>query len=240
MKPKCEDSIMTEAPIDEDWKLARKIWACGGVALPEELSIDHTHYLTDLRRAAAIISSAKSVAETDRDRDQSFDELAEQCQSLYQAISSLDDVALARIAGGSPVPFMALTREALTSLDLLEAALRNALSPLVPRKKPQEHNDFLVVVLAGVYERNTERKASVTTNPVTGQREGGFVGFVMAFTEAYFPALIPSGDEKKDRKKQTGKKQDSKKDAPRIKLSPRAIQRALRTRRDTADSGTTI
>jgi len=33
--------------------------------------------------------------------------------------------------------------------------------PTLPRKKKQEHNNFLVSILADIYERHTSKRASV-------------------------------------------------------------------------------
>jgi hypothetical protein len=62
-------------------------------------------------------------------------------------------------------------------------------------------------VLADIFERNTDRKASVTTNPVTDNRQGPFVDFVMTFAEHFLPDEVKA-------------------------LNPRAIQRALKIRKD--------
>ncbi len=200
-----------------DWESARTIWFAGGVDLPKQINSDNAHYLTDLRRAAANFVSAKFVTELDRKRDWSFEKLADHCRGLSDDLSKIDDVAFSRIAGASPVSLTPLLGETTANLDLLESAFRHALVPIVPHKKPQEHNNFLVVVLANIYERNTDHKASVTTNPVTDEREGLFVNFVMSYTKHFFPDLMPSSDKKKDKKG---------------KLNPRFIQQALKARRD--------
>ena len=97
--------------------------------------------------------------------------------------------------------------ETIANLDVLEAAVKHAQTPLIPRRKPHEHNNFLVVVLADIFDRSTDRKASVTTNPVTDNREGPFVDFVMSFAEHFLPDEVKA-------------------------LNPRAIQRALKMRKD--------
>ena len=196
------------APVEAPaWESARTVWSAGGVDLPATMNRNNAHFLADLKRAAANFRSAKTVSDMDRERDWSFDELADRCRDLSDALSRMDTVASARIAGASPVSFPALVGETIANLDVLEAAVKHAQAPLIPRRKPHEHNNFLVVVLADIFERNTDRKASVTTNPVTDNREGPFVDFVMSFAEHFLPDEVKA-------------------------LNPRAIQRALKMRKD--------
>ena len=192
---------------DPNWETARTIWSAGGVYLPYKKTKAASHYLTDLMRAAAIFSSAKIVSELDHGRTWSFEELANRCRDLSKSLSDIDSVAYSRIAGASPVSLKYLLGESIANLDHLESALKNALAPLIPYKKPHEHNYFLVVILANIYELSAERKATVTTNPVTDEREGFFVAFVMSFVENFLPGQVPS-------------------------MNPRAIQTALKQRRD--------
>ena len=196
------------APVEAPaWESARTVWSAGGVDLPATMNSSNAHFLADLKRAAANFRSAKAVSDMDRERDWSFDELADRCRDLSDALSRMDTVASARIAGASPVSFTPLVGETIANLDVLEAAVKHAQAPLIPRRKPHEHNNFLVVVLAGIFERSTDRKASVTTNPVTDNREGPFVDFVMSFAEHFLPDEVKA-------------------------LNPRAIQRALKMRKD--------
>ena len=199
-----ENTVPVEAPA---WESARTVWSAGGVDLPATMNSNNAHFLADLKGAAANFRSAKTVSDMDRERDWSFDELADRCRDLSDALSRMDTVASARIAGASPVSFTPLVGETIANLDVLEAAVKHAQTPLVPRRKPHEHNNFLVVVLADIFERNTDRKASVTTNPVTDNREGPFVDFVMSFAEHFLPDEVKA-------------------------LNPRAIQRALKMRKD--------
>ena len=196
------------APVEAPaWESARTVWSAGGVDLPATMNSNNAHFLADLKGAAANFRFAKSVSDMDRERDWSFDELADRCRDLSDALSRMDTVASARIAGASPVSFTPLVGETIANLDVLEAAVKHAQTPLIPRRKPHEHNNFLVVVLADIFERNTDRKASVTTNPVTDNREGPFVDFVMSFAEHFLPDEVKA-------------------------LNPRAIQRALKMRKD--------
>ena len=196
------------APVEAPaWESARTVWSAGGVDLPATMNSNNAHFLADLKGAAANFNSAKTVSDMDRERDWSFDELADRCRDLSDALSRMDTVASARIAGASPVSFTPLVGETIANLDVLEAAVKHAQTPLIPRRKPHEHNNFLVVVLADIFERSTDRKASVTTNPVTDNREGPFVDFVMSFAEHFLPDEVKA-------------------------LNPRAIQRALKMRKD--------
>jgi len=196
------------APVEAPaWESTRTVWSAGGVDLPATMNRNNAHFLADLKGAAANFRSAKTVSDMDRERDWSFDELADRCRDLSDALSRMDTVASARIAGASPVSFTPLVGETIANLDVLEAAVKHAQTPLIPRRKPHEHKNFLVVVLADIFERNTDRKASVTTNPVTDNREGPFVDFVMSFAEHFLPDEVKA-------------------------LNPRAIQRALKMRKD--------
>ena len=196
------------APVEAPaWESTRTVWSAGGVDLPATMNSNNAHFLADLKGAAANFRSAKTVSDMDRERDWSFDELADRCRDLSDALSRMDTVASARIAGASPVSFTPLVGETIANLDVLEAAVKHAQAPLIPRRKPHEHNNFLVVVLADIFDRNTDRKASVTTNPVTDNREGPFVDFVMIFAEHFLPDEVKA-------------------------LNPRAIQRALKMRKD--------
>ena len=199
-----ENTAPVEAPA---WESTRTVWSAGGVDLPATMNSNNAHFLADLKGAAANFRSAKTVSDMDRERDWSFDELADRCRDLSDALSRMDTVASARIAGASPVSFTPLVGETIANLDVLEAAVKHAQVPLIPRRKPHEHNNFLVVVLADIFERSTDRKASVTTNPVTDNREGPFVDFVMSFAEHFLPDEVKA-------------------------LNPRAIQRALKMRKD--------
>ena len=199
-----ENTAPVEAPA---WESARTVWSAGGVDLPATMNSNNAHFLADLKRAAANFRSAKTLSDANRERNWSFDELADRCRDLSDALSRMDTVASARIAGASPVSFTPLVGETIANLDVLEAAVKHAQAPLIPRRKPHEHNNFLVVVLADIFERSTDRKASVTTNPVTDNREGPFVDFVMSFAEHFLPDEVKA-------------------------LNPRAIQRALKMRKD--------
>jgi hypothetical protein len=190
---------------DDEWRAAREVWAAGGVEILEEPNAGALHFLTDLRRAAGTYLAAREVTETDRERTPTLATIADQCRSLYIALERLDDVAVSRVTGSLPRAFH--LGYLLAELASLESALRHARAPRVPRKRPQEHNDFLVVVLAGIYEKTAGRKASVTTNPFTDEREGPFVDFVLAFAWHFL------GDETE-------------------LLNPRSIQRALKARKD--------
>lgn len=203
---------MTEQsePAEPDWSTARIVWSAAGIDLPEAMEQSDQNYLSRLNRVAAIFHNAKTVTEDDRSRHRSLSDIAEQCRDLFETLIEIDDTALVRIAGVSSVPVDQLLQDAVSSLSLLEQAMLNANQPTVPRKKPNEHNDFLVVLLAKEYEQVADKPASVTTNPITNEREGPFVSFVFAFVEHFLPghSPIPTG---------------------------RAIQRALKVRRDNPD-----
>ena len=199
-----------EAPDSKQWNAAREVWALAGITVPERPEEESHHYLGELQRVVASFNEAKSVSKLDRERDWSFDDLADRCSDLNDVLSEVDHVAFARIAGASPTPAGQLLPETIVNLELLEAALRNTISPKVPRKTQHEHNNFLTVALADVYESVSKQNASVTTNPITDERKGPFVNFVMRFAEHF---LL---DEYLD-------------------LNGRAIQRTLKTRRDNPD-----
>jgi len=199
-----------EAPDSKQWDAAREVWAQVGITIPERPKEESHHYLANLLLVVVNFEMAKLVSERDRDSDLSFDDLANRSQDLKNRLSKIDDIALARldVASSSEVePFLAVIKDKLIDL---EKILRNAKSPRIPRKKKHEHNDFLVVLLANHYEQTTGLIASVTTDPIKDERKGPFVDFVACFSELFLP------DETLD-------------------LNGRAIQRALKARRDNPD-----
>jgi hypothetical protein len=129
-----------EAPDSKQWNAAREVWAMAGITVPEQLEESLHHYLADLQRVVASFNEAKSVSKLDRERDWSFDDLADRCSDLNDVLSEVDHVAFARIAGASPTPAGQLLPETIVNLELLEAALRNTISPKVPRITQHEHN----------------------------------------------------------------------------------------------------
>ena len=121
------------APVEAPaWESARTVWSAGGVDLPATMNSNNAHFLADLKRAAANFRSAKTVSDMDRERDWSFDELADRCRDLSDALSRMDTVASARITGASPVSFTPLVGETIANLDMLEAAVKHAQAPLIP------------------------------------------------------------------------------------------------------------
>jgi len=194
----------------DDWQAARRVWSAAGVELPDQPDHQHQSYLTHLKHVAGTFHAAKASTEADRTRAWSLADVADQCRELSDLLGEIDDIAFARIAGASPVPADQLLADTISHLGLLEAALINAEQPVVPRKKAHEHNNVLIVLLAMVYEQVTKRTPSVTTNPITNEREGPLVSFVQSFATNFLPSHtpVPSG---------------------------RTIQRALKIQRDTPD-----
>jgi hypothetical protein len=199
-----------EAPDSKQWNVTREVWALAGISVPEQPKENLHHYFADLQRVAVNFEMAKSVSERDRSSDLSFQDLALRCRDFNDTLSNIDEIAFARLAGASPVPANQVLSEIMANLSILEAASRNTKSPRIPHKKKHEHNNFLTVALADVYESVSKKNASVTTDPITDERKGPFVNFVMRFAEHFLP------DESLD-------------------LNGRAIQRALKTRRDNPD-----
>ena len=65
------------APVEAPaWESTRTVWSAGGVDLPATMNSNNTHFLADLKRAAANFRSAKTVSDMDRERDWSFVEWA--------------------------------------------------------------------------------------------------------------------------------------------------------------------
>ena len=192
---------------DEKWNIARQIWAAGGVKIPEHPDEGTLHYLTDLKQAAATFLAAKSVTETDRQRICSRERVAKQCRDLTKALYRIDDLSLSRMAGASRVPITTLVAETLCNLAILESALVNAREPKKPRYRKHVHDDFLVVILAGIYENEPGRSAGVTKDWHTNERHSVFSNFVVSFAENFLPEHAAT-------------------------LNIRAIERALNTRRD--------
>ena len=75
--------------------------------------------------------------------------------------------------------------ETIANFFILETALRSVNFPHIPHKKKYEHTYFLIALLADVYKQTTGRKASVTKDPVTDERKGSFVEFVMCFADHF-------------------------------------------------------
>jgi hypothetical protein len=192
---------------DEEWNTARQIWAAGAVKIPAYPDEGTLHYLTDLKRAAATFLTAKSVTETDRQRTWSRERVAKQCRDLTQALYRIDELSLSRMAGASRMPITTLLAETLGNLAILESALINAREPKKPRKHKHVHNDFLVTILAGIYENEPGRSAGVTKNWDTNKRRSVFFNFVVSFAENFLPEHAAT-------------------------LNIRALERALNTRRD--------
>ena len=69
-------------PIEEpSWESAGKVWASYGVNLLDTVVGEQAYWLIDLRSAAAAFNGAKSATETDRHRDWSTDQLADQSET---------------------------------------------------------------------------------------------------------------------------------------------------------------
>ena len=176
-----------EAPDRKQWNAVCEVWALAGITVPEQPEESLHHYLADLQRVVVNFEMAKSVSERDRDSDLSFEDLAHRCLDLNVTLSDIDEIAFARLAGASPVPADQVLAETMVNLSILGAALRNTKSPRIPRKKKHEHTYFLIALLADVYKQTTDRMASVTNDPITNERKGLFVGFVMGFATHFLP-----------------------------------------------------
>ena len=198
---------------DEEWNIARQIWAAGGVKIPEFPDEGTLHYLTDLKRAAVTFLLATSVTETDRQRTWSPERVATHCRDLTGSLSQIDDLFFSRMAGASRVPITTrvadrdLVAETVLNLAILESALVNAREPKKPRYRKHVHNDFLVVILADIYENEPGRSAGVTKDWDTNERCSVFFDFVVSFAENFLPEHAAT-------------------------LNIRAVERALNTRRD--------
>ena len=201
----------TSLKFDTDaWKAAQEIWGKAGEVVPEEPDQTSRHYLANLQRVVVNFEMAKSVSDRDRNNDLSFDDLANQCRDLIDKLSDIDDIAFARLARALSVPADQDLAQTIETLFILETALRNTKSPRIPHKKQHEHDNFLVVLLAKLYEQTTDRKASVTTDPITNERKGPFVDFVTCFADHFLPEQCSN-------------------------LNARAIQRVLKAQRDNPD-----
>jgi hypothetical protein len=195
----------------EAWKMSRRVWEAAGIELPIRPNEASRSCMHELQRVARIFMSAKAVAEADRARPNAYlPDLADQCVELATALSEIDEISYARIAGASPTPANHLLAHTISNLHLLEAAFRNTHEPAVPHKKTHEHNNFLVSLLADAFEQEAGRKPSITTDPVTNERKGSFVDFVHTFISGFLPNHVPVPNGK-------------------------AIERALKSRRDNPD-----
>ena len=190
-----------------DWEQACLVWATGGKKLPGTPGENDFRLLADLKAAAGSYRSAKEITDADRTREWTPDQVADQCEALARMLYQLDDAMFARIAGASHASIQSIVPETISNLYTLDSAFRNARMPTLPRKKKQEHNNFLVSILANIYERHTGKRATVYTNRKNNKRVGPFVEFVDAFNKYFLSGDISN-------------------------LNARAIQRALTKRAD--------
>ena len=204
---------MVDPPPDidpESWQITREIWAAAGKTIPETPDKDTLHFHADLKRVLANFEAAKAVSERDRNNELSFNDLADHYRELYQTLYGLDEIAFMRLAGSSTVDAEHVLTNTMSNLSILETACRGAKTPGIPRKRKHEHNEFLIVLLANLYQQKMGQNASVTTNPITDRREGKFVEFVMGFVKHFVPDQLDT-------------------------MNGRAIQRALKVQRDNPD-----
>ena len=172
---------------DPDWSTARAVWRQAGVEIPPQRSTESEHFLSDLKRAAAMFREMSRVTSGDRTRNWKMQDGAKLCRELSEFLSSIDDVALQRIARAGVPGFDPTLITFLDHLAKLEHTFRRAPEDRTVRRRKHELNDPLVIRLADSFERNSGRKASVTTDPVTSERGGVFVEFVLAFIEHFLP-----------------------------------------------------
>jgi hypothetical protein len=170
---------------DQSWEHVRTVWSEAGIDLPKTPDEVTVLYLSDLKVVVGTYRAAKSVSETDRNRTWSANDLADQCRDLAQALYQVDGVMFSRAAGSSLSPVAQILPETISNLHGLESAFRNAPTPRIPRKKKHEHNNFLISLLADVYERRTCKAATTTTDNYNEIITGPFVQFVFCFVELF-------------------------------------------------------
>lgn len=74
--------------------------------------------------------------------------------------------------------------------------MRTANVPTLPRKKINDHLNFLVERLADIYEKHLDKPPSVYTERNTDRRVGIIVGFVDAFNEHFLDGEIENINER--------------------------------------------
>ena len=191
----------------KEWKAAKDIWLTANIDLPVKQTVEHTHFLDDLRQVALTYRAAKKATVDDRKDKTNLIAIADQCRDLADALAMLEPAPASRLSGAVSQPMNNLLTDTFENLGELESALRRTRSPIIRGKKPNEHLNVLVELLVNVYERSTGKQATVYTNRIDNQRVGLIVGFVEAFNKHFLFGEIKS-------------------------ISARAIQRVLQTRSD--------
>ena len=179
--------MSTSIEEDPEWADARAIWAAGKVDIPVQRDADDIHLLSDLKFAAGMHTEATRVATADREREGTPEVGARLCSELIEFLSRIDEVTynrLARIPGVAPD---LLVEQTMLDLISLEIALRRMPDPPKVRKRKHEIDDPLILRLAEIFQRETGRRPTVTTDWHTDERRGDFVNFVSEFLRRMLP-----------------------------------------------------
>jgi hypothetical protein len=193
----------------KEWKAAQDIWLTANIDLPVKQTDEDTPFLDDLRQVALTYQAAKEATVADRKDKTNLIAIADQCRDLADALAKLDPAPTSRLSGAASQPLNNLFTDTFENLGEVESALRRSRPPIIRGKKPNEHLNVLIELLANVYERHTRKQATVYTERVDNQRVGQIVGFVEAFNKHFLFGEIEN-------------------------INARAIQRVLQTRPDNA------
>ncbi len=190
---------------DDDWLATRTVWSTVGINLPETPDEQCFSFVDELCQAAHSYKAMKESLSAARAVTVDLDKIADCCMDLCDELTGLDPLSSSRLAGATRQSLNNLLTDALSTLTQLEVGLRTANVPTLPRKKINDHLNFLVERLADIYEKHLDKPPSVYTDRNTDRRVGIIVGFVDAFNKHFLDGEIEN-------------------------INVRAIQRALQAR----------
>ena len=181
---------------DDDWYSTRAVWSTIGIDLPKTPDDQYRSYVGELQQAVHSYKAMKESLAAARGVTVDLDKVADRCRDLCDDLTGIDPLSSSRLAGATKQALNILLTDALSTLTQLEICLRTANVPCQPRKKANEHLNFLVERLADIYETHVGKPPSVYTDRETDKRDGRIVGFVEAFNEHFLGGEIENINER--------------------------------------------
>ena len=71
----------------KEWKAAKDIWLTANIDLPVKQTVEHIHFLDDLRQVALTYRAAKEATVDDRKDKTNLIAIADQCRDLADALA---------------------------------------------------------------------------------------------------------------------------------------------------------
>jgi hypothetical protein len=173
-----------------NWLATRTVWSTVGTDLPEISNERYNSYSDDLQQARHSYLAMKESLKAARAVSVDLKKLADHCRDLCDDLTGIDPLSSSRLAGATRQSLNNLLTDAVSTLAQLEMGLRTAKVPSLPRKKPNEHLNFLVERLADIYEKRLGKTPSVYTDRETDERVGDIIGFVEAFNDCFLDGEI--------------------------------------------------